>query len=137
MPRNKRLPGISIVGLGYVGLATAVCFASRGYRVFGVEIDERKCELIRSGKSPIHEQGIDSGLKECIDDGSFSCSSDFHDAVLNSGITFLTVGTPSNSSGEIDLKYIESASHQVGSAIKEKSAYHLVVVKSTVIPGTT
>ena len=135
--QNIRLPRISIVGLGYVGLATAVCFASRGYRVYGVEIDKRKCNLIQSGKSPIHEQGIDSDLEGCIDRGSFSCGADVREGVLNSEITFLTVGTPSKPSGEIDLNYIESASREVGGVIKEKNAYHLVVVKSTVTPGTT
>ena len=105
--------------------------------MYGVEIDKRKCDLIQSGKSPIHEQGIDSDLERCIDSGSFSCGADIREGVLNSEITFLTVGTPSKPSGEIDLKYIESAAHEVGGVIKEKKAYHLVVVKSTVTPGTT
>ena len=105
--------------------------------MYGVEIDKRKCNLIQSGKSPIHEQGIDSDLEGCIDRGSFSCGADVREGVLNSEITFLTVGTPSKPSGEIDLNYIESASREVGGVIKEKNAYHLVVVKSTVTPGTT
>ncbi len=129
--------GISIVGLGYVGLATGVCFATHGYRVRGVDIDERKCSLIQSGRSPIHEEGIDSSLKDGIEKGRFSCSADVQEAVLNSEITFLTVGTPSKPDGNIDLNYIVSAATDVGKAIGQKKSYHLVVVKSTVIPGTT
>ena len=89
-------PRISIVGLGYVGLATAVCLASRGYRVYDIEFHKRKCDLIQSGKSPIHEQGIDSELERCIDSGSFSCGADIREGVLNSEITYLTVGTPAS-----------------------------------------
>ena len=118
-------------------MATAVCFASHGYRVYGVDIDVQKCNLIRAGESPIHEQGIDSDLKKCVESGNFSCSTDVREAVLNSKITFLTVGTPSKPSGEIDLKFVKSAVYEVGKVIKEKGAYHLIVVKSTVVPGTT
>ena len=102
-------PQVSVVGLGYVGLAPAVCFAAHGYRVRGVDIDELKCNLIQGGRSPIHEEGIDCSLKEGIESGRFSCSTDVQEAVLNSDITFLTVGTPSKPNGDIDLKYIESA----------------------------
>lgn len=133
---SKRTP-ISIVGLGYVGLATAVCFADEGYRVRGVDIDERKCNLIQNGISPIHEEGIDASLKRCIDEGNFSCNTDILNSVQDSDITFLTVGTPSRANGEIDLKYIESAAKEIGKALREKNSRHLVVVKSTVIPGTT
>lgn len=125
------------MGLGYVGLATAVCFANRGYRVYGVEVDKLKSELIQRGKSPIHEQGIESGLRKSVGSGSFSCGTNIKEAVLNSEITFITVGTPSKQTGEIDLSYVELAAREVGSAIKDKNVYHLVVVKSTVTPGTT
>lgn len=135
--RNGEVTRISIVGLGYVGLATAVCFAQAGYRVYGVDIDETKCKTIQSGRSPIHEEGIDSALKESLKSGNFSCGSDVSYAVQNSDITFITVGTPSNPNGEIDLEYVKSAASNIGRAIGRKNAYHLVVVKSTVIPGTT
>lgn len=134
---TSRLPAISIVGLGYVGLATAVCFANRGFRVYGVEVDKRKCNLISSGKSPIHEDGVYSGLESAISSGALTCSIDVREAVSKSDITFLTVGTPSKPNGEINLAYVEEAAYEVGRAIRESQRYHIVVVKSTVIPGTT
>lgn len=133
---NER-SGISIVGMGYVGLATALCFAQAGHRVYGVDVDLEKCRTIQSGKSPIHEQGIDTALETCLRNGLFFCDSEIKEAVKNTDITFLTVGTPSRQDGSIDLRYIESAASDVGEAINEKNSYHLVVVKSTVVPGTT
>ncbi|MDG6994359.1 MAG: UDP-glucose/GDP-mannose dehydrogenase family protein [Nitrososphaerota archaeon] len=128
---------ISVAGMGYVGLATALCFAQAGNRVYGIEIDLEKCKTIQGGRSPIHEQGIDSALVECLRKESFSCSPDLGEAVRNTDITFITVGTPSRQDGSIDLRYIESAASEIGRIIREKNDYHLVVVKSTVVPGTT
>lgn len=130
-------PSISVVGMGYVGLATSVCFASIGCKVLGVEIDEKKCKLIEEGVSPIHEVGIDTALRNCLKSGTFSCGRDTLRAVLDSDITFVTVGTPSRADGGIELRYIDSAVLEIGKALAEKKNYHLVVVKSTVIPGTS
>ena len=134
---DQNKPSVSIVGMGYVGLATAVCLASFGFRVYGVEIDEKKRAAIQGGSSPIHEQGIDEALRNCIQNGTFSCTSDTRKAVGDSDVTFVTVGTPSRPDGRTDLKYIEAAVSEIGKAIREKNGYHLVVVKSTVVPGTT
>jgi UDPglucose 6-dehydrogenase len=123
--------------MGYVGLSTAVCFAQAGIRVYGIEVDEKKRKMIEVGESPIHEKGIDSALARTVRAGSFTCGIDVSEAVENSDITFVTVGTPSNSGGEIDLSFIESATADLGYALKRKEGYHLVVVKSTVVPGTT
>ena len=96
-----------------------------------------KCRTIQAGKSPIHEHGIDAALETCLRKGLFFCDSNLEEAVKNTDITFLTVGTPSRQDGSIDLRHIESAASDVGKAIREKNSYHLVVVKSTVVPGTT
>ena len=77
--------------MGYVGLATAVCFADRGYQVYGVDVDQEKLRIIASGKSPIHEAKIDSLLSRSLRNGNFSVSSDIGEAVKNSSITFVTL----------------------------------------------
>ena len=129
--------GISIIGLGYVGLCTAVSFAERGLRVYGIEIDEAKRKKISSGVAPLHEPGLEPMLRSTLKSGFFSCSRDFDKAIKSSEITFLTVGTPSRATGAIDLQYIESAAMEVGHCLATKQSYHVVVVKSTVTPGTT
>jgi UDPglucose 6-dehydrogenase len=133
----QRRSSISVVGMGYVGLATAVCFARAGFKVYGVDIDKKKCELIQSGKSPIHEEGIDLALKTSLKNGNFSCGMNVEEAVRNSDLTFVTVGTPSKSNGDIDLAFVESAVSEIGKEVGAKDGYHLVVMKSTVVPGTT
>ena len=139
---KRALPSVSVVGMGYVGLCTAACLANRGFRVYGVEVDKEKCEKISSGVSPIHEPGLDSLLRSTVNSGMLSCEPDYFEAMSRSGITFLTVGTPSMPSGEIDLRFIESAAKEVGRCLaemrkKKGGGYHVVAVKSTVIPGTT
>ena len=132
-----KTPAISIVGMGYVGLATAVCFANAGYPVLGVDIDSAKVKTISSGTSPIHENAIESLLKRSLRSKNFSISTDLEKAIAASKITFVTVGTPSRTNGDIDLKYVEGAIHSIAKSIGAKKDYHLVVVKSTIVPGTT
>jgi UDPglucose 6-dehydrogenase len=123
--------------MGYVGLATAVCFADAGFRVLGVEIDHNKLRLISSGSSPIHETTVEALLVRTLRTGSFSISSDIETAVQNSNVTFLSVGTPSKPDGDIDLQYVEASAHAIAKAIRNKRSYHLLVIRSTVVPGTT
>lgn len=128
---------VSIVGLGYVGLSTGVCLASSGIHVFGIDLDKAKVASIRSGKAPFEETGLQRLLASSIKKGFFLPSSDYEEAIRNSEITFLTVGTPSRPDGSIDLAYLKSAAEDVGREIAKKKGYHHVVVKSTAIPGTT
>lgn len=123
--------------MGYVGLATSVCLANAGYRVIGVDIDSGKIQRISSGNSPIHETGVEDLLVKSLMSGCFSASTNIGAAVNDSDITFVCVGTPSNSDGSINLEYIQAAVTEIARAIKEKTDYHLVVIKSTVVPGTT
>ena len=88
MNNSANLPKISIIGMGYVGLATAVCFAERGFRVYGVEVNKQKCAMIQDGSSPIHEEGIDSGLIKGVTSGALTCDSDVEEAVLSTETTF-------------------------------------------------
>lgn len=130
-------PAISILGMGYVGLATALCFSGAGYKVKGVDVDEEKVRAIAAGKSPIHEAKIDSLLASSLARGRFSISSDVEEAISKTAITFITVGTPSEPDGDIDLRFVRSAASSVGASLAGKRDYHLVVVKSTVVPTTT
>lgn len=127
---------VSVIGTGYVGLVSGVCLASRGNHVTCVDVDSNKVASINNGIPPIHEEGLEDLLKQVIADGSFNASIDLESAVRNTDLTLLAVGTPFD--GEhIDLSYIETASQQIGKALKSKSEFHTVVVKSTVVPGTT
>ena len=128
---------ISIAGTGYVGLCTAAGFASKGYRVIASNHDREKASSINSGIPPFYEPGLEELLKKIVRDGNLQCIIDREEAVLDTDITFIAVGTPSRPDGSIDLQYIESSAREIGEALNEKDAYHLVVVKSTVVPGTT
>lgn len=127
---------VSVIGTGYVGLVSGVCLASRGNIVSCVDIDKNKVDQINNGQPPIHENGLPELLHAVLQSGQFSATTDLEKAVLESDITLLAVGTPY--SGErIDLSFIETASRQIGQALKGKTSFHTVVVKSTVVPGTT
>lgn len=126
---------ISVVGTGYVGLVSGVCLADVGHEVVCVDSDSAKVDKINAGESPIYEKDLDRLLHKHIG-GRLKATTDLFNAVQQSELTLIAVGTPFD--GElIDLKYIKQVSCEIGSALKDKPSYHLVVVKSTVVPGTT
>ncbi len=127
---------ISIIGLGYVGLCTAGTFASRGFKTVGIDIDEDRVGQIRRGRAPVHEPQLEGLLKKAVKNMLLEATSDIS-TVTETSSTFLTVGTPGQSDGSIDLTYVKNAAKELGRVLREKHAYHLVIVKSTVIPGTT
>ncbi len=126
---------ISIIGTGYVGLVSGVCMAAKGHDVVCVDLDAAKVDRINQGKSPIHENGLDELLANHCG-VNFRATTDLRQAVLDSEVSMIAVGTPFDGD-EIDLKYIRAVATQVGTALKEKDSYHVVLVKSTVVPGTT
>jgi len=126
---------ISIVGAGYVGLVTGACFAKLGNRVIILDIDKEKLERIKRGNPPIYEEGLDELLKNYRH--RIEVTQDYNYAIKESEITFICVGTPSKDDGSIDLSYVKDAARSIGIALREKKEWHLVVVKSTVLPGTT
>lgn len=128
---------ISIVGTGFVGLCTAVGFASKGYNVITSTSDQKKAALINKGIPPFYEPKLEELLKRVVEDGYLKCVTERKKAILNTEVTFVNVGTPSQPSGSIDLRFIESCAYYIGEALQRKNSYHLLVVKSTVIPGTT
>jgi len=127
---------ISIIGTGYVGLVTGACFAKLGHNVICVDVIREKIDFINNKKSPIYEEGLKEILQEYVGK-TLSATLDLKKAVLSTDITFICVGTPSREDGSIDLKYIKESAEQIGKILKEKNNYHLIVVKSTVVPGTT
>jgi UDPglucose 6-dehydrogenase len=134
----SKKPSISVIGVGYVGLCTSVGFASKGYQVTASDNVAEKVAKIKEGIPPFHEPALPEMLKETIQNGHLTCLvNGTEKAVLETDVTYVTVGTPSKPDGSIDLQFIEAAVRDIGKALKEKTKYHVVVVKSTVVPGTT
>src|SRR3990172_7406661 len=131
-------PKVSVIGAGYVGLCTAVGFASKGYSVVASDCDSEKVAKINKGAPPFHEPGLTELLGESIKAGNFRClANQTEEAVLETDLTFVTVGTPAKADGSVNLQFIESSAHDIGRALRRKGVYHLSIVKSTVVPGTT
>jgi UDPglucose 6-dehydrogenase len=129
---------ISVLGIGYVGLCTAVAFASRGYSVIASTHDAEKAAKINEGIPPFYEPNLQDLLKESVKDGNLICFfNQTEKAVLATDLTFNAVGTPSKPGGSIDLQFIETSSKDIGHALGKKKTYHVIAVKSTVVPGTT
>jgi len=127
---------ISIVGLGYVGAVSAAAFAHLGHEVIGVDVDGEKVALINAGRAPIVEKDLERYIKEGVESGRLRATTDIEEAIRNSDITFVAVGTPSLPNGNIDLRYIRSAAADIGAALANKEGFHVVVMRSTVLPGT-
>ena len=127
---------VTVVGAGYVGLVTGACLAELGHDVTCVDTAEERVSAINKGKAPFHEPGLAGMLQRSIGIGRLRASSDALSSVANGDITFLAVGTPSSADG-IDLSFLSAAAEQVGKGLRENKKYHVVVVKSTVVPGTT
>ncbi len=126
---------VSVVGSGYVGTSVAACFADLGHDVTAIDIDPDIVERINAGESPIHEPGLPELIEEHA--GGRLRATTEHDALLDTDITFVAMQTPSREDGSIDLSVVEAGMRDVGETLAEKDGYHLVVVKSTVIPGMT
>lgn len=126
---------LSVIGAGYVGLVSGLCLAEKGIEVVCVDVDEARIDAIKRGNCPIYEKGLDELLTRNINK-TFEATTDIELAVKTSDVTIIAVGTPFDGN-QIDLQYIEQASEQIGRALATKDGYHLVVVKSTVVPGTT
>lgn len=127
---------ISIFGLGYVGTVTAACLAHQGNQVTGVDLNPAKVSAIESGQSPIVEPGVGQMIAEGSKSRQLRATSDSAAAVSSTEISFLCVGTPSLRNGKLDLGHIEPVCREIGAALRNKNSFHLVVLRSTVLPGT-
>lgn len=127
---------ISVIGSGYVGSVTAACFAEVGHEVICVDIDKKKMDQINAGISPIYEEGLEELLQKYAGK-SLTATTDYEYAITNTDISFICVGTPSAEDGSIDLSIVRAATASIGAVLAKKDGYHVVVVKSTVVPETT
>jgi GDP-mannose 6-dehydrogenase len=128
---------ISVFGLGYVGTVCAACLAERGHRVVGVDKSDIKVDLVRAGRSPIIERDIDGLVKEMVDCGRLSATRGAREAVALTEMSIVCVGTPSRPNGSLALEAVETVAGEIGEAIRAKANRHVVVIRSTVTPGTT
>jgi len=128
---------VSVFGLGYVGCVTAACLAERGHSVVGVDVAAAKVDMINSGQATIVETGIGESVRAMVDAGLLRATTDVRDAVANSELSMVCVGTPGRSNGSFDLSYVERVCSEIGAAMREKPGRHTVIIRSTVLPGTT
>ena len=128
---------VSIIGTGYAGLATGVGLASKGHNVICMDIDENRVDKIKAGVSPIYEPGIEDAMKAAIREDRLDATTKLDYAMKNSDVSFICVPTPPKKDGSIDLKFIEQVSKEMGRVLKDLEGYHVIVVKSTVVPDTT
>src|SRR6516165_3104363 len=128
---------VSIFGLGYVGSVMAACLAHKGNRVIGVDVNPAKVAMLNSGRSPILKKRLD----ELVAEGHQACrlhaTTDANTAIYESDISFVSVGTPGLRNGKLDLSHIERACDEIGKGLAQKDAHHVVVLRSTLLPGTT
>lgn len=127
---------IAIVGTGYVGLVTGLTLANLGHRVICIDNDKNKIEKINKGRPPFYEAGLEQLLKKVLNKKTFYATDNLENAVLESDITIIAVGTPTVNN-KIDLSFIKQATKQIGQALTKSRNYHIVAVKSTVLPGIT
>src|SRR6266478_3868811 len=128
------LSSVSVIGLGKLGTPMAVCFAARGFTVHAVDLNPQKVDAISRGVPPVHEPGLAELLADCRE--RITATKDIESAVIASDVTFIVVATPSEADGGFSLRYAVPSCESIGRALRTKSAYHLVVVTSTVMPGS-
>ena len=127
---------ISIFGLGYVGCVSAACFAKDGHEVIGVDVSSTKIDIINKGGSPIVEPGIAELIAEAVAAGRLQATSNPASAIAASEVSLICVGTPSNANGSLDLRYVKRVCEEIGASLKSKQDRHVVVIRSTMLPGT-
>jgi len=127
---------ISVIGTGYVGLITGVGLALKGHKVVCIDNNKEKVDLINSKSPPIFEEGLQEAMDKTVP-SDLSASFDLRKAVLDSDVSFICVGTPCDEQGKCDLTAVKTVTKEIASVLKEKNGFHVIVVKSTVIPSTT
>ena len=128
---------VSVFGLGYVGSVSAAMLATDGHDVVGVDVNPDKVAAINAGSSPIVEPGLGEALKSVVTAGRLRATTSTEEAVRDSEVSLICVGTPSRRNGSLDLSYVERVSEEIGGALRNADHYHVVVLRSTVLPGTT
>ena len=127
---------LSVFGLGYVGCVSAACFSAEGHEVIGCDVNQTKVDIINSGRSPIVEPGIAELISRAVDSGRLRATTDADDAIQHSDVSLVCIGTPGNHNGSLDLSFIKRACQQIGQALSKRARYHIVAMRSTMLPGT-
>ena len=122
--------------MGYVGVVSAACLSKEGHDIIGVDVEKTKVDLINKGKTPIIEKQIAELVESAVQNGHLQATTNTKEAILNSELSFVCVGTPSQSNGNLDLKYIRRVCKEIGEALTHKPKSHIVVIRSTILPGT-
>jgi GDP-mannose 6-dehydrogenase len=128
---------ISVFGLGYVGSVSAGCLADLGHQVIGVDVNPNKVKMINAGQSPAIEKDIDRIIQKNTQAERLRAVTSAEEAVFNSDISLVCVGTPSSANGNLDLKFVERVCLEIGRALSDKASFHTVVIRSTILPGST
>lgn len=128
---------VSVFGLGYVGSVSAASFAADGHTVVGVDVNPDKVAGLNEGRSPIVEKGLDELIRDNAANGRLRATTSTAEAINDTDLSLICVGTPSRKNGSLDLTYLERVAEQIGEALRTKGGYHVVCVRSTVLPGTT
>jgi GDP-mannose 6-dehydrogenase len=127
---------ISVFGIGYVGVVSAACLADDGHEVVAVDLDPAKVSAVNAGLSPIVENGLDEIIARAVASGRLRATTDGQQAVLDTDASFVCVGTPSDQTGAVGLKYVKGVCTDIGQAIRHKQSFHSVIIRSTILPGT-
>jgi len=127
---------ISVFGIGYVGVVSAACLADDGHEVIAVDVDPAKVSAVNAGISPIVEQGLDEILARAVKSGRLRATTDGAQAVRDTDASFVCVGTPSDDTGAVGLKYVRAVCGDIGVALADKKTFHSVIIRSTIVPGT-
>jgi len=128
---------VSVFGLGYVGSVSAATFADDGHQVVGVDVNPAKVAMLNDGKSPIVEPGLEELITANVAAGRLRATTSTEEAIDATEVSLVSVSTPSRRNGSLDLTYLARVCEQIGAALARKSAYHVVIIRSTVLPGTT
>ena len=128
---------ISIFGMGYVGLVTAACLAKQGHHIIGVDVNASKVELINAGQSPLLETSLEELVRAAVSAGLLRATHSPVEAVINSELSLVCVGTPTLKSGRLDVSGIQKVALELGRALRHKDSFHTIAIRSTILPGTT
>jgi GDP-mannose 6-dehydrogenase len=134
--RRQIFDSVSVFGLGYVGCVSAACLASRGHRVVGVDVNPDKMDSLRQGRSPVVEDEIGNLIAEAVGAGTLTVTADTHAAISNTDVSLICVGTPSTPGGGLTTSYLKEVTSEIGLALAKKDRWHVVVYRSTMVPGT-
>jgi GDP-mannose 6-dehydrogenase len=127
---------VSVFGIGYVGAVTSACISDSGFKVTAVDVSPGKVNAINSGTSPIVEPGLPELLRGGVERGLLRATTSAEDAIANSDLSIICVGTPSLPNGDLDLTYVQSVAEEIGAALAQKEEFHSIVMRSTMLPGS-